>query len=206
MNALENLVVLADKWRVIRLHYPGWVVAPDRCREELWDYTSHWLNVIFTNIDKLDPLQAQFLLYELNWRLETALCPLLVNQAHTMAQVVQKVNSILEDQKAIRDVKIDWSEVRTQRESLSFAILREAREDLDRERFQYWSDQLNPRIRENADSMSRWHYEQCLFNLNSFNHRKVEESLGQWTPVEELPFWEAKRASILAELGQIGSL
>ena len=203
MNAMENLIQLASKWRIIRLHYPGWVVAPDRCREELWEYTVHWLDVIFMNLDSLAPLHAQFLLYELNWRLEVALCPLLLNQAHAISQVVQKVNALLDDAKASKDLKVDWNEIRAQTEGLSFAILRESREDLDAERFQYWSSFLLPRVKENADSLSKWHYEQCLFNLNSFNHRKVEESLAQWTPLAELPFWEAKRASILAELGQI---
>jgi len=49
----------------------------------------------------------------------------------------------------------------------------------------------------------RWYYEKCLFDLTTFNQNEIRNTLNEWTATDELPFWEIKRASILAEIGDL---
>jgi hypothetical protein len=200
MNPLppETLIGVATKWRTIRSHYPGWVVAPDKCREQLWEYTNHWIDPVFGTIELLDPGNALFVLYELNWRLEIALCPLLLSQTEKIVKLLDAVDKLIAE--AAGKIALNGP-AKEQITSLSFAVLRETREDLDSKRFDIWTNRVLNLIQNDATSLSRWHYEQCLFNLNLLKHQKVEQALLRWSPNTELPFWESKRASILAELG-----
>lgn len=194
----ENLVGVAEKWRTIRSHYPGWVIAPDKCREELWEFTQNWIDPIFSTVGNLNLGDALFVLYELNWRLEVALCPLLLSQAETIVKLLDAVDKHIAESAGKRALSDTAKEQVT---ALSFAILRESREDLDAERFDAWSKRVLALIGSQTVHQCRWHYEQCLFNLNALKHQRVEEELLCWPPNPDLPFWESKRASILAELG-----
>ena len=50
---------------------------------------------------------------------------------------------------------------------------------------------------------ARMYYERALLSLFELNPAEVEEVVDEWPVDESLPFWEAKRASLLAEIGRV---
>ena len=67
---------------------------------------------------------------------------------------------------------------------------------------------LCEKIKQNFENLSaehkaNFHYERGLYALFGLNLRELKEILAGWQVNESLPFWEAKRAGLLAELGQI---
>ena len=67
---------------------------------------------------------------------------------------------------------------------------------------------LREKIQQNVENYSaehkaNFHYERGLYALFGLNLQELKEILAEWQVNESLPFWEAKRAGLLAELGQV---
>ena len=61
-----------------------------------------------------------------------------------------------------------------------------------------------PRDHDVAQSIeARFHYERALGALFALNPQDVKEKIEEWPVDDSLPFWEAKRAGLLAEIGQL---
>ena len=54
-----------------------------------------------------------------------------------------------------------------------------------------------------ADHKARLHYERTLFALFELNPHDLKRRLHEWPIDDSLPFWEARRAGLLAEVGQV---
>ena len=76
---LAQLTKLLAVWRKQRLLYPGWVVVPEDRRDTLWSFTQYWINYLSErdNISNFIDLEFAF---ELKWRMEKCLCPILSEQ------------------------------------------------------------------------------------------------------------------------------
>jgi hypothetical protein len=209
---VDDLKKSYGTWRQNRLEYPGWVVAPKNNRETIWRYTEHWIEPVLSSIEKLTPPENLLLLYELNWRLEKALIPLFMNWVKKITQIIETFNPYpqlvkIEDA-AIRPDKeeykrLKWKLIGECWVELVFALAREAREDQDEKRFHLWMDRLEKVVKERTEWQARWFYEECLFYLFRFDQEKIRETLENWPTTHDLPFWEVRRASILAELGEL---
>ncbi|KAF5437244.1 SIR2-like domain-containing protein [Candidatus Methanophagaceae archaeon] len=208
----EDIEKLGGTWRQKRLEYPGWVVAPKNNRDELWMDTERWIEPVLRSIEKLTPPKNLFLLYELNWRLKTALIPLFMNWLKKITPIIETFNPYprlveIEDA-AIRSdndeyKRWDWQLIGECWVELVFALAREAREDQDEKRFHLWMDRLEKVVKQRTEWQTRWFYEKCLFYLFRFDQEKIRETLENWPTTHDLPFWEVRRASILAELGEL---
>ena len=96
------------------------------------------------------------------------------------------------------------SRVRVMCHHLLLAILRYYREKGLQEK---WNATCR-KIENIATTMSpeyraRFHYERALAALFALNPQDVKEKIDEWPIDESLPFWEAKRAGLLAEIGQL---
>ncbi len=205
----EDLLKLIYKWKNIRLNYPGWIIAPKDSRDKIWRYTEGWINPILTSIEKLSLHNRLALLYELNWRLEVALKPLFTNWVDGITTVVEKINPfpkcIAKSEDCINpnDNLLDWSSIRDCWVELNFALARNAREDQDIKRFTLCMEKLEKVINNRLDWVARWHYEMCLFNIFKLDIINLKNILDRWPKTPELPFWEVKRAALLAEIGEM---
>jgi hypothetical protein len=208
----EDLKGLLEIWKQKRNEYPGWVVAPNGSRESIWKYTEYWIEPVLDAIDELQPPNNLFLLYELNWRLEITLTPLFMNWVDKMTPIINTFNPFPEqvriEEATIRPDKNDyrewdWVTIRKYWVKLIFSLAREAREDQDENRFRKWLDILKNVINQNPEWQARWFCEEALFYLFRFDQEKVRVTLKKWPRSKNLPFWEIKRASILAELDQL---
>jgi hypothetical protein len=208
----ENLKKICSEWCQDRLDYPGWVIAPKKNRDSLWMCTERWIEPLLQSIEELPPPENLFLLHELNWRLETALIPLFMNWAEKITPVIEtfdpypkrveiKGATIKPDEDKYK--QWDWKSIGECWVGLAFALAREAREDQDEKRFRLWMTRLEEVVKQRTEWHARWFYEECLFYLFRFDQEKIRETLENWPETSDLPFWEVKHASILAELGEL---
>lgn len=206
----DFLRTICESWRGKRLEYPGWLVAPKESRDSMWAFTKDWIEPILGSLGKLSPPENMFLLFELNWRLEVSLTPLFLNWVEKMTQVVEQLNPlplILNMPNATITPsnepynQCDWSRITECWVQLAFALAREARDDQDEKRFRLWMGRLAKLVSQRDEWKARWHFENCMFSLQRIDEKTVRHNLTEWLSIPELPFWEAKRAAILAELG-----
>jgi hypothetical protein len=87
----EILRLLKD-WEICRHSYPGWVVAPPSKRQILWIYTRPWIDPILHAVNELEPVLSLAILYELNWRMEKSLTPLMINWEEVISRILLQVN------------------------------------------------------------------------------------------------------------------
>ena len=208
----EELIELRKTWTSTRNKYPGWVVTPYSNRIELWEYTEFWLYGIFAEAEKLEPPENLLLLYELIWRLDRVLCPLFVSQAETIATIVEDYNpfpamlttsaaKIRPDNPLYKS--IDWSALQEAWINLVFALLREARDDQEQHRFKKWEEYLVGPASLRVDWQARLNYERCLFSLFGLDEEGLRQNLEKWSTSGLPPFWLVRRASLLAEIGEL---
>jgi hypothetical protein len=97
----------------------------------------------------------------------------------------------------------NWSENREAWVELAFALVRVSREDHNEEEFQLWMGNLEKLISQNPEWKARWFYERCLFHLFRVEFEQAQKVIEGWPPKSGLDFWEIRRASILAEIGEL---
>jgi hypothetical protein len=207
----ETLEEIIKDWKKIRLDYPNWLIVPEEQRDVLWTYTER-----FTSneriISETDPYTDLEYIYELNWRLEKCLCPILNNLAPHFQRILNRYNPFPEELNGhpglnsndfqfslldSQEIKIKWIEV-------SLGLLRFYREEGFLAEWEELYDilwkvlpQLNP------DQLSRLYYEKVLKAILDLDLEAAKSVLQTWPINESTPFWEAKKAGLLADFGQI---
>lgn len=199
-----------ETWHRKRMSYPGWVIAPKRSRDLLWLYTERWINPILQSVENLPTPENLFLLYELNWRLEKTLTPLSKNVAETLNKFIENINPFPSLLKIV-GAKIrpdydefksyNWKYIREYWVELAFALVRYSRENYVEDMFSLWINRLEKIYDKNGEWKARYFYEKCLFHLFRLDKHNVCKSLNDWPEINNLPFWETKKAYILVELG-----
>ncbi|WP_095021692.1 SIR2 family NAD-dependent protein deacylase [Bacillus thuringiensis] len=214
VEAKDLLKILKD-WKHTRLLHPGWIITPKNNRDNLWRETGKEIYHILNNIDKLTLVDALMLLYELNWRIETSLAPLYTEYISKMVVIIEKFNAIFQtkniyrSQEKLKDFKsnltsnIDWQLLQKCWVELIFAIIREARGDHNVAEFDCWMDTIEDVVKQSPEWTSRWYYEKALFNLFKLDQEGIQRVFKEWPRNKNFPFWQVKRASILAELGEM---
>lgn len=206
----DELLKIKNEWEEERKRYPGWIVMPYDKIEKIWLETSYNNNIdkILDNIQQVgSPLNIN-ILYELNWRLEKCMMPLVMDWIENYEKVIKlfnpfpKVINIESEFSPIKNPELNWKEISRQWIDLVFAIIRESREDLDEERFNKWIELIKDVVHHNQEWKARWHYEQIMLNFYKLNIEKTKELIIEWQEDFDYPQWELKRASILAEIGE----
>lgn len=204
-NKEKQIVTLIDEWKTQRQSYPGWVVLPDEPRNLLWRYTEAWVNFISPEDNLPAPILYAYT-YELIWRLERCLCPIFDNIAE-LAELTAKAlspshtNSLDQEDRSnnltLGDSKKIWV-------SIQLSMLRFYREEGKIEKWIAIDKALseNERLLQPAQ-LAALHYERCMHALFELDPKTVIRLLNEWPENDALPFWKAKRAGLLAEIGQV---
>ena len=207
-----QLSALLPVWRQARLSFPGWVVVPEDRRKSLWIYTQSWGNSVSAGDELPVPLDLQFA-FELNWRLEKCLCPIQDNLWPFFEQVLQRYWPFADAQGPptaevsvgqSEHAHLPWPEMRNMWLHLSLSMLRFYREEGLIEKWQAaeltlkdLSQHLSPR------QLTFLSYERTLQALFTLDLPRLKRLLKAWPTNQALPFWETKRAGLLAEIGQL---
>ena len=209
----SQISTLVPTWREQRRSYPGWVIVPDDRRVTLWRFTREWIRKLPASDSFPDSLDLEFA-FELIWRMEKCLCPIFDNQIEFLELTLNRYLPLADadapfdpSSSAPEDTNgrsLPRSGVRDMCHRLLLAVLRYYREEGLQEK---WNGTCE-KIKELVTTMSpeyraRFHYERALSALFAPDPQDVKKKIKEWPVDDSLPFWEAKRASLLAEIGQL---
>jgi hypothetical protein len=198
-------------WRNERERYPGWLIAPQEQRDSIWRFTSEWLNVL--NSREIFPEFLDFyFLYELNWRIEKCLYPLFDDTAKILKDCLARywpfpedniLNITPVDQVKSRLDTVRIAELYVEWITLALSLIRYYREEGKGEEWKVFKSILEKhRDLMNAEQLAAFTYENCLYCLFDVDLKNLDKELENWPKNTSLPFWESKRAGLLAELGK----
>lgn len=207
---IEEVQKITEEWRRQRQAYPGWLILPHGNREKLWAFTVAWVNCL-PGTDASPPgLDIQYA-FELIWRLERCLLPVFNNISVFCEKLLEKywpfqdINSYSNCRIHNKDQKfqdLPWNDIRQAWLAIAVWMLRFYREEgyLDK-----WKEAEN-RLKTLFDHLSAeqrefLNYEGFLFSLFTLELPNAKQRLENWRPNEAQPYWMAKRAAGLAEIG-----
>lgn len=201
----DNIMEVFEGWKKLRQSYPGWLILPNEKRKRLIDTT----NSVCLSKNLLakfsDPNDLLFL-FEFNWRIEKGLHPLLNDWDSIYESTIEKYNPFhqkLEIKGAITsnvNNKLDWDQIKNAWIILHLSLMRLYREEGWNDKWQFLSNRLGKVIYElSSEQQARYYYEQCLQHAYNFDLIKIKECIDKWPVDMSMPYWEAKRASLIAE-------
>ena len=201
----EEYVDIVSEWRRQRGEYSGWVVVPEDRRRSLWLYTEGWLSHLSqmsaADRTRLDSPLDLDLAFELAWRLDRCLLPLIGELPAFLEEVATKYCDATRSlpEKAVWTRASVFEAVA----NIRLWLLRHYREEGLDEKWQAVSQALeNDFARLLPEHRARFRLEEALQALFRFDPLEARRLLVDWQPNENLPFWEAKRAALMAELGE----
>jgi hypothetical protein len=195
-------------WKNTRLSYPNWLILPEDNREKLY----YKLETPFIyHINKIEaPLDIEFL-HEFNWRIEKCLFPIVNDWLIFYENVISKYNpfpDFLHIENANITPKtnenLEWKLITNYWLELQLSLLRYYREENFQEKWILLAEFIEKIKNEiSPELVARYSYERCLHYLFQLDISSVRKELNNWEINESLPYWEAKRAGLLAELGDL---
>lgn len=207
----ESLLAVATAWRSTRAKYPGWAVVPEDRRRELWRDTRSWIEREFPGEGALrGPLDVEFA-FELTWRTAKCLVPIFDNHARFVEAIVDRYWPVtqssgalppLVDEAMMGSRGLTASKVARMCHYLLLSMMRYYREEGLSEKWLAASkkiDAIQHTLSSGAEA--RFHYERTLFSMFSLNLDEVKERLQEWPENDASPFWSAKKAALMAEIG-----
>lgn len=199
---------IIEAWATDREKYPNWLIAPKDVRESLLLNTEYSFSYIY-HLDKIEkPLDICFL-YEFNWRIEKSLYPILNDWIEIYESVIAKYSSFfrLDNKQVIPETILEYVSLDQLKEywlELQLSMLRYYREEGCIEKREKLSIALQPYLEEfTQDKLDQYFYEQCLFYIFLLDIPKVRGELSGWNTRSSEPYWLARKASLLTELGEV---
>ena len=203
---------LLPVWKQQRLSYPGWVVLPEDRRSSLWTSTNAFSDFVSAKDNLSNSLDIEWA-YELNWRIERCLLPLSNNQAEFIESILNKYSPFLEatssldalplTQEDMKERGISHKDIRSMYLHMLLSMIRFYREEGLVEKWQSTDNKILKIIHHlSSEQIACLYYERALYALFSLDLPELIKQLADWPVNESLSFWEAKRAGLLAEIGQ----
>ena len=201
----EKIGGIVAEWRRQRDAYPGWIVVPEDRRQVLWQHTGRWLPHLWEISPEVramleTPLDLA-LAFELTWRLDRCLHPLGGNLPALLEDVAAKYG----DPEFRMPESAGWTSasVLDAVANIRMWLLRHYREEgLQASWNEVWQAVKGDFERLLPEQRARFQLEEALQALFLFDPAEAKRLLADWQTNEHLPFWEAKRAALMAELGE----
>ncbi|MDO6384150.1 anti-phage defense-associated sirtuin Dsr2 [Leptospira santarosai] len=194
----SKLELIIQEWKNFRITYPGWIITPEDLRSKLLRSTMDFIHYVSNNNYENESVNLQFA-FELNWRFEKCLMPIFDDVALDFENIILRHKA-----KHIENLQINVtgeSEI-SKRIQLELALLRYYREEGKLEKWKILQSQLQGELEYyNEEQIEIFKYEVSLFYYFTLDLLNLKNHLENWIPNESLPFWESKRAGLLAELG-----
>ena len=209
----SQISTLVPTWRDQRRSYPGWVIVPDDRRVALWQSTRKWIRKSPAPDSLPDNLDLEFA-FELIWRTERCLCPIFDNQIEFLELTLDQYLPLADADAAIdpsssgpedtKGPRLPRSRVREMCHHLLLAVFRYYREEGQQEKWNGTCEKIEALVSiMSPEHRARFHYERTLAALFTPDPQDVKKKIEEWPVDDSLPFWEAKRAGVLAEIGQL---
>jgi len=203
MDKLEFEMKKAVKmWENTREKYPNWLIMPYNRRVSLQQLISN-TNFIHYVDEAKEPLDI-IILYEFNWRLEKSFYPLLSAWLPIYRSVLDKYNPYQDELETSDIHEIDRDRIKTYWVEINLSLLSFYRYngmdndwDLLSCKLETISNLLPP------EQNAKYHYERCLKKLFALDFPALREEIKAWVINSPLPYWEAKKAGLIAETSDL---
>ena len=204
---------LVEIWRRQRRRYPGWVILPQDCRPALWLRTRDWIHKL-PERDALSGFLDLEFSFELTWRMERCLCPLFDNQAEFLEATLDRYWPEDDSSTSFELPPVDANDTskptlsrdaaRDMCHYLRLVLMRYYREDGLTDKWADACDKMQAVVTTlSPEHAARLYYEQALFALFALNLQELKTRLDDWPSNDAQPFWAARKAGLLAEIGQV---
>ena len=190
-------------WAHNRKLYPGWLAVPVSVRGLTSYITDAWESEILSALQKLKPVPQLRTIYELIWRREILMDPLLSDIESAAQDILQKIDCEARTVAGERQTEIEWSEVRRKYRNILLALATTARLRFDHETFEKRLVALEEFRNDDTDVAQRIHHERCLWAIYSLDYNSLSELLRNWSPEDCDPFWIIRKATLLYEMNRV---
>lgn len=205
---IETVINVFKRWKYERKHYPGWLVADQSKRSELWFRTRYWIMPLLEKTEDFPATDRILLFREVNWRLETSMVPLFQNWIKHFEKAVDELFSKLIDDNAVLS---SYSFPATEKNEfldawleLAFALLREAREMYDADRWKILKNQIDKTVVKCPHFEDRNQYENALWLIWNVDHQAAKTNISKWHPSPRSPLAIMWKAGLLTEMDEAG--
>ena len=215
LNNTDDPAEIVKTWKSQRRKYPGWVILPEDRRLTLWLESYRWTHELPERTALPGTLDLKFA-FELTWRMEHCLSPLFDKQADFVEATVDRYWLVTESGTSAESPRLDADNVQARAltksdvrhrhmcHHLLLAMMRYYREEGLSDK---WGDACN-RIQAvvmtlSQEHLAQLHYERALFAMFTLNLQELKSRLSEWPRNDALPFWTAKKAGLLAEIGKV---
>ena len=204
---------LVGSWQNERDAYPGWVILPKDLRSKLWTASERGRSV-FPPQTELPGLLDLRWAYEVVWRYEKCLTPLHTDDLTYLEETINRyipesfaanTSAVSPHGRALASLTCSGTiEPLHMWHYLLIVLLRSYREE---GRGHDWR-RIAMSLRHQLPTLcarhrARFYYESALCALYELKLQNLKRCLDDWPPDVQLPFWEAKRANLLAYIGEI---
>ena len=203
-----DIAKLTEEWRILRLQYPNWIVLPNKRRRTLIQYTEDFSSELRCFEGLKDFLDLDYC-YELNWRTEKCLFPLYNPVANKFREILDKYDffsfKITLNGDAIElPAGYNLADLRQKWLSIALSLIRFYREEDFIDAWVILDTTLSNLLAFlSPEQIAQLSYERVLSAIFRLNLGEAKAHLSNWPINSNLLYWEAKRASLLAEVGDI---
>ena len=106
----KDLTEVVETWAAQRRRYPGWMVLPEDLRASLWSNTSMWVGEPPSARSLPAVLDLEFA-FELVWRMEKCLCPIIENQVSFLEATIDRYWPATSEDASLESLAIDGMSV-----------------------------------------------------------------------------------------------
>jgi len=172
---LAQLSKLLAVWKKLRLLYPGWVVVPEDRRRALWSFTEHWINYLPVQDNLPNSIDLEFA-FELNWRMEKCLCPILSEQIAFFEAILDRylplsdmdmhLEQISATSEEMSTRELNRSDIKNRCHHLLLSMMRYYREEGLLEKWETLRDKIQQdMVNLSSDHKASFHYECALYSF-----------------------------------------
>ena len=215
INSQDNfdettVMKIIKRWRFERYQYPGWLVPTDEIRSSLWIRTQNLTEPLIESV-KNWPVADRILLFrEINWRLETSMIPLFPEWITPFELAINELAPSIENKtiskpsiKLMDTINISYGEVTEAWLEIALALLRQARETYNLERWNTFKEKIDKVIAHYPQFADRYHYEQALWMMWNIDRTQAKALLAKWSPSVNSPLGAIWKAGLLSELDEL---
>jgi len=207
----EIVAKVATRWQFERLEYPGWVVVEEDKRSALWEKTKLWITPLCNFAKDWTAVDRILLFREINWRLETSMVPLFTEWIESFQEAVNELFDSIADGRSVcpsldfmgtnivasSDVVDAWF-------GIVFALLREARETYNADRWNDLKAKIDKLVKSYPQHSDRHYYEAALWAMWNVERESAKAIIARWEPSLGSPLAVMWKAGLLAELDELG--